>query len=102
MGYIGFKTWATKSNPWPQYTSSSKDVNADIDEFGKENFSFTIIELCKGKAILVAREIEWQVTCHVLDGTWYNKCIGNIKYFNPGTYSAESRKKMKRRIKLKI
>ena len=31
---------------WQTYTSSSKDLNEDIQKYGKENFEFKILKTC--------------------------------------------------------
>jgi len=44
--------------PWKSYTGSSDALNAEIEEFGKENFKFKILRLYKGKAGLRYGETE--------------------------------------------
>lgn len=43
---------------WMWYTGSSDYVNADIKEFGKENFTFKILWNCTTKGMLSYKEVE--------------------------------------------
>ena len=51
---------------WKTYTSSSNDVNSDIEKYGKDNFSFSIIKFCDSKSELAYEEIKMQIQEDVL------------------------------------
>jgi hypothetical protein len=83
---------------WKSYMSSSDYVKADIEQLGKENFRFEIIELCKTKGDMVYREIEQQWDEKVLEARlpngepkYYNRSIGNIR-FTLSEYLQEARR----------
>lgn len=61
---------------WKEYTSSSNDVNIDIQQLGKDNFKFEIIRLCDSKFELAYYEAKLQFDNDVLlkDG-FYNGII---------------------------
>jgi len=86
-----------KESNWKKYTTSSKYINADIKEYGKDNFIFIIESLMKTKAALHYREIEIQVQEDVLraltengEKKYYNKCIGGVKFIPPVEHSEET------------
>ena len=67
---------------WKIYESSSDYVKADIEEFGKEYFTFEILQSFPNKTMTNYAELELLVKNDVLrSGNWYN---GNIlgRYFN--------------------
>ena len=78
------KPW--KENNWHHYTSSSKDLNADIKKFGKDKFEFKILKNYKTRGGLTYGEANTQHKKDVLtaphpDGRlYYNKQIAAIKY----------------------
>ena len=51
---------------WRTYTSSSNDVNLDIEKFGKDKFTFEIIRLCGSKSEMAYEEIRLQIINDVL------------------------------------
>lgn len=61
---------------WKEYTSSSNDVNIDIQKLGKDKFKFEIIRLCDSKFELAYYEAKLQFDNDVLlkDG-FYNGII---------------------------
>lgn len=61
---------------WKEYTSSSNDVNIDIQQLGKDKFKFEIIRLCDSKFELAYYEAKLQFDNDVLlkDG-FYNGII---------------------------
>lgn len=72
---------------WRYYTSSSKQINKEIEEFGKDRFKFEIIELCLTKGDLTYRESEIQWNEKVLSAKlptgefkYYNRMIGAVKF----------------------
>lgn len=56
--YIGCKQFKFKrkkkivESDWRTYTGSSKDLNKDIEIYGKNNFDFTIVSLHSCKSLL--------------------------------------------------
>lgn len=96
MKYIGRKYFHIykkgkrfKESNWKNYTSSSKEVNQDIEFYGIEHFRFTIVSYHKGRQEVNYAEVEEQVKRNVLksilpDGTfeYYNKNIMS-KFFRP-------------------
>lgn len=61
---------------WKEYTSSSNEVNEDILQFGKENFTFEIVRWCCSKSELAYQEIKMQLEHDVLlDESYYNGII---------------------------
>lgn len=55
------KRHSTKESDWKYYTSSSKALNKDIDDLGRECFQFEIIMFCKSKS-----ELAYQETLHII------------------------------------
>ena len=65
-----------KESDWKTYTGSSKELNEDIVKYGKENFSFTILEWCNSKFELGYKEIKLQLLNDViLNESYYNGII---------------------------
>lgn len=65
-----------KESDWKTYTGSSKELNEDIIKYGKENFSFTILEWCNSKFELGYKEIKLQLLNDViLNENYYNGII---------------------------
>ena len=96
--YIGCKQYwqmrkrkKHKPSNWRVYTSSSKDLNEDIDKLGKRRFKFEIIQEYKTKRGLHYYEQFYQMKHHVLtaviEGTdepaYYNKNIGGVRFYVP-------------------
>ena len=76
-----------KEGKWREYTTSSRMINEEIEQFGIDTFKFEIIKLCKTKGELSYYEAETQWAEQVLiarfdDGTpkYYNGNIGAIKF----------------------
>lgn len=65
----------TKESDWMNYYGSSAELLADVQKYGKKNFSRTILELCHTKKYLSYSEIKWQMIENVLGRNSYN---GNI------------------------
>ena len=62
-----------KESDWRTYTGSSNELNADIAKYGKENFSFEILEWGGSKWELAYAEAKKQIECSVLfDDSFYN------------------------------
>ena len=96
--YIGCKQYwqmrkrkKHKPSNWRVYTSSSKDLNEDIDKLGKRRFKFEIIQEYKTKRGLHYYEQYYQMKHHVLtaviEGTdepaYYNKNVGGVRFYVP-------------------
>ena len=62
---------------WKTYWSSSDELQADVQRFGKENFTREIIHLCKNKGTTNYLEAKEQFTRSVLENKelWYNTWI---------------------------
>ena len=77
--YIGKKLFFNKVGKkrvqkWKDYTSSSKELNRLIEEYGKENFSFLIIDTATSKSELSYKELINQIK-----GDWLHpKCLNGI------------------------
>jgi len=89
-----------EESDWKTYTGSSKKLNEDIHKYGKENFRFEIIKLCRSKGDLHYSEVEEQVLRDVLRATdqegnykYYNGHIAAVKFRPPSHDSYETRKK---------
>ena len=80
-----------KPSNWKVYTSSSKELCADIEKIGKRNFKFEIIQEYTTKRGLHYYEQYYQMKYHVLtavlEGTdqkeYYNKNVGGIRFYVP-------------------
>lgn len=96
MEYIGKKTFwfrvakkplkgrknrrlSKKESDWKTYTTSSKIINALIEEHGMERFKFEIIKLCKTKMELRYNEVKIQWENLVLEARLPN---GEYKFYN--------------------
>lgn len=61
---------------WKTYTSSSLELNEDIELYGKDKFKFDIIKWCESKAELAYFEAKMQFECNVLfSDDYYNGII---------------------------
>ena len=78
------KRHETIESDWRTYTSSSNELNKDIESLGKENFKFEIIDFAYSKSHLKYLEAKYQFDNDVLlSESWYNGIInlrvGKIK-----------------------
>jgi hypothetical protein len=64
---------------WKTYTSSSNEVNSDIEKYGKDNFSFSIIKFCDSKSELAYFEAKLQFEENVLLREDYYNGIINLR-----------------------
>jgi len=72
-----------KESDWKTYTGSSKELNEDIAKYGKENFTFTILEWCGSKWELGYKEIKRQIEQDViLSESFYNGIL-NVRIGRP-------------------
>lgn len=88
-----------KSAAWRFYTGSSRELNKDIKELGKDNFSFYLISLWETKGGLHYAEANLQHKLDVLTAIdkkgnriFYNKNIGAIRYI-PHEFSRLKRRR---------
>lgn len=91
VGKKNFKTKNGKDSGWKNYTSSSKDLNSDIEKLGKDQFLFEIIGLYGNKELLANAEIKEQESRNVLhekldsgERKYYNRNIHGIKFDTTG------------------
>jgi hypothetical protein len=64
---------------WKSYTSSSAEVNKDIEIYGKDNFQFNIIKWCDSKSELAYYEAKMQFDNDVLLREDYYNGIINLR-----------------------
>jgi len=64
---------------WKTYTSSSNDVNKDIETLGKDKFSFEILKFCDSKFELAYYEAKIQFDHDVLLNEGYYNGIINCR-----------------------
>lgn len=72
-----------KESDWKTYTGSSKELNEDIEKYGKENFEFVILEWCGSKFELGYKEIKLQILKDVLLNENYYNGIINCRLGKP-------------------
>jgi hypothetical protein len=111
-GYIGCKQYKLytklkeRESDWKTYTGSSKWLNEDIQNIGKEHFKFEIIAEYKNKRSLRYYELYYQMKFNVLSSTiegtdepaYYNSRVGGKFYRPVESYEdPEYRKKLSER-----
>jgi hypothetical protein len=64
---------------WKSYTSSSAELNQDINNLGKENFKFEILRFCNSKSQLAYYEAKEQFDREVLLKEDYYNGIINLR-----------------------
>ena len=72
-----------KESDWKTYTSSSNELNVDIQKHGKENFEFRILKVCGSKWELGYEEIKEQIARDVLRKDDYYNGIINVRIGTP-------------------
>ena len=72
-----------KETDWKSYTSSSAELNADIEKIGKQNFEFIILHFCGSKWELGYREIKEQLNRDVILREDYYNGILNVRIGSP-------------------
>jgi hypothetical protein len=72
-----------KESDWKTYTSSSKELNEDIQKYGKDNFQFRILKICGSKWELSYEEIKEQIARDVLKRDDYYNGVLNIRVGRP-------------------
>ena len=73
------KRLTLKESDWKTYTGSSNELNEDIQKFGKENFTFVILEWCNSKFELGYKEIKLQLQHDVLLKEEFYNGIVNVR-----------------------
>ena len=65
-----------QESDWKSYTGSCNELNEDINQLGKENFAFTILDICYNKWELAYKEARLQFEREVLlSNEYYNGII---------------------------
>jgi hypothetical protein len=72
-----------KESDWKTYTSSSNELNEDIQKHGKENFEFRILKVCGSRWELGYEEIKEQIARDVLRRNDYYNGIINVRIGTP-------------------
>lgn len=72
-----------KDSDWRTYTSSSNELNSDIEKLGKQNFTFKILKICGSKWELAYEEIKEQIQRNVLLRNDYYNGIINVRIGRP-------------------
>jgi len=68
-----------KESDWKSYTSSSKELNEEIEKYGKDKFIFKILRTCDSKWALAYYEIKEQIDKNVLFREDYHNGIINCR-----------------------
>jgi hypothetical protein len=72
-----------RESDWKEYTSSSNELNQDIEKFGKDKFIFKILRECGSKWELAYFEIREQLDRNVLLKEDYYNGIINVRIGRP-------------------
>jgi hypothetical protein len=72
-----------KESDWRSYTGSSVDLNSDIEKYGKDKFTFTVLHTCGSKWELGYREIKEQIERDVILKEDYYNGILNVRIGSP-------------------
>jgi hypothetical protein len=72
-----------KESDWKKYTSSSNELNADIEKYGKDKFTFKILRACGSKWENAYFEIKEQLERNVLMRDDYYNGIINVRIGTP-------------------
>lgn len=72
-----------KESDWREYTSSSDNLNGDIEMYGKDKFRFKILKTCGSKWELAYFEIKEQLEREVLLRDDYYNGIINVRIGRP-------------------
>ena len=77
---------------WKTYTGSCRELNEDIEKYGKENFTFEILRFCKSKWELGYEEIKLQIENEVIKNKQYYNGILNCRLGKPREYWFQNEK----------
>lgn len=72
-----------RESDWRLYTGSSRELNDDIEKYGKENFNFTILHICDSKWELGYKEIKEQIERDAILREDYYNGILNVRIGSP-------------------
>ena len=67
------------STDWKSYTSSCNELNKDIEQYGKDQFTFEILQFCNSKSELAYYEAKEQFNREVLLKEDYYNGIINLR-----------------------
>ena len=110
MMYIGKKIFRGtgkinrgKPSNWRTYTSSSKDINALIEENGKDSFEFHVLEQYYTRGGLSWAETWSQCFVEVPTNNhiWYNRFIDKVQWRSSEEISIRHRKRLNKLAGLK-
>jgi hypothetical protein len=110
MMYIGKKIFRGtgkinrgKASNWRIYTSSSKDINALIEENGKDSFEFYVLEQYYTRGGLSWAETWSQCFVEVPTNNhiWYNRFIDKVQWRSSEEISIRHRKRLNKLAGLK-
>jgi hypothetical protein len=110
MMYIGKKIFRGtgkinrgKPSNWRTYTSSSKDINALIEENGKDSFEFYVLEQYYTRGGLSWAETWSQCFVEVPSNNhiWYNRFIDKVQWRSSEEVSSRHRKRLNKLAGLK-
>ena len=73
------KRRSTKESDWKTYWGSSDHLNADVEEFGEENFTREIFHYCQSRGMLSYLEAKEQFDREVLLTDEYYNGIINVR-----------------------
>ena len=73
------KRRSTKESDWKTYWGSSDHLNADVEEFGEENFTREILHYCQSRGMLSYIEAKEQFDREVLLTDEYYNGIINVR-----------------------
>jgi hypothetical protein len=79
---------------WKTYYGSSKELQADIDAIGKENFHREILRLCEARGETKYWELKLQVLNNVLEERFAN---GDFVYYNSNLSMKHTRRSIGKR-----
>ena len=109
QSYIGRKAFhktvkGKKAGPsdWASYRGSSKYLNSDMEEFGVENFEFSILFTCPSLSWLKRAELEVHLRLNVVyakddlgNYLYYNRNVGDCQYVPQERYAEEMLEKIR-------
>jgi hypothetical protein len=71
------KRRSTKPSNWETYVGSCKELQQDINKFGKDKFEFEILYWCESKLLLSYMEVKFIIDNNaIFSKDYYNQYIG--------------------------